>query len=905
MIKTLFALSFSIMAQAQVNPNMAFDSKKVLAMNAVPEGTVQLKRDDKIVYKGPIKNLKGLRPGDRVSLSKGLHLIPAGGFTLSGETERDDERPVYFEGQGPETIIVEADFFKEKRDPKTLRLLAGGDTSNSFSKMTFVNTEWPKNGDGKRYFTGVRFDDVRFERGYEHPGANSSGQRAVVACYFCIFDKNYPVLSNTTYVDIGSMVFDPEKGYVLRKRLYSGHADLEDFIDALATARRKGGDFSKVSDKEAKALYLSLGETRPEQFQKVFEKISEAASAGPYGLKNMSTELGEYTRNYLTRNYKFTVPPNPAVTKAVAYAEAMLKAGLPLSAFMSLQQLPTDMEPSMVQRVNALRDSCYQQFTKNYQSCYLFASTIGEENSLNWWDRGSKLTDKMHLLMKQRMAKMYPILMMGNPKVCKMEFRFSKNFIEKRTDVADRYIVQDQVADYGAMQAAAEARAAAQLQAVQSIATMTRNLGNNIESGARKDIDRQTHFESHVGGKDLVSWKMDRSTKNSVMDGVAFGGPNVPAGTIMKSIDRVMIRTKTITATELQAVVFIQTGGKTNSFPLEHWKAQYLSADCKSKYELGFYQDGKGDLVTGDRSGTGCVELNYTTDDLTAYAERAMYPVVDGYAKDVVIPTYAKAAQRAGKSNKAEDRVEAGIMSLLFNAEVSDEVLAEIEATTGLKNPKTAVVDVATKNFERMWTEANASRALNPHDPLWKPEAACGGPATLGKTIEQGTDKHGRYTGACYALWWDTEVPYVPAASGSTQFACKRKPNLNDLLTEATVTVDFDLGGIAVTTTGKVRPEKNPPRTVKEWNDEFAQLLTVPFGQDTKGDQFAYAATRYGLVQLELENAKGKSRVKSASCTVCDPRIPMFKSGSRDAKTESYLQACLRLMKMPDAVRSN
>ncbi|MBX3020126.1 MAG: hypothetical protein KF799_00490 [Bdellovibrionales bacterium] len=913
-MKLIFTLVFlfSAQAQAQVEAYPAFDTKKILAMKSLPEGTITHIRGGKTIYQGALRGLKGLKGGDIVKLSKGFHLIPKVYSTMGGKQFQDkfefsqsaherDERPIVYEGSGIETILVEEDFFKEKREPIQAMVRAGGSGSARFSKMTFVNTKWWSNA-SREFFAGVRFDDVRFEKGFETDGRGGSfDQMATWVCYFCVFDQAYPMLKEPLNVNVGSLIFNPEKGYLLRKRLYSGNLELEEFVDNLSAARRKKGDFAKVTDKEARDLFLSLGAFESEKFKRLFTSKDNDYDTVASTLTNQPVDFSEFLRAYLIRNYKFTVPPNPVVTRLVAQAESMMSKGHPLTAFMTLRQLPRDIEDSAVKRVEALRAKVNQSLTKNYRTCFIDATSVVEEDSWNRIQRGLPLKAEFDLHMKRNLEEKYPVLMLSDPKSCRMEVQFTRNKLDSRTDDSERYIVVDQEVDWGAVQEQAEARASAMLAASQNIATMTRNLGNNMEKMWRREIDKSTHFQKHVGGTDLVSWKMDRSTKNSVTDGVVMG-KMAPSGMPIKTTYREERRVRRIASTDLQASVKIHADGKVNTFPLERWTAQYTVGECTEKFSK---TNSTGAKLEAEKKET-CTHTmgNSRVNDIQRYVARAVVPTVDGYVTDLMMPRFADAAVKAGKNKTLESRVEASLLAMLFKVDVPAEDLAEIEKVTGLKDPKTSVLAAVRANYERIAAEVAGNSSMQPRIPEWEPAHLCRMvPSTIGSKPYEGLDPHGRMEHACWALHWDTLTKFEAKASGSTKFSCAAKRS-DGLISETSITVDFDAGGETVEIQSKLNPAKNRSRTLAEWNQEFGPLLDIPFGKDAVGKQFAYILGQdQQLVQLELESSTGKTRIKDGLCGRCYPQNPRF-AKDQDTKSESFRQACVRYAGMVEPVRT-
>lgn len=837
----------------------------------MPEGTATVVQDGKVVRKGKLIGV-GFGAGDTILLSKGLHFIDTSRRTTSvsedmriGDMPFDLRRGVMtFQGEGADTIIIEAGFAKEKRAPKQLRFATESLDDVYLKNLTFVNSEWDVLRHPDVQFK-VFFQNVRFEGGF-----SQTQKRPIKNCTFCVFDHKYDDMTETGIAHIGSIYFDGSK-YVELESGPSKAPEFQKFMTKLAASRKNGGLANGVDAATVRALYVAIGEGK----------------VGSLG------DQDEQVRQILASNYKFEIPKDSKIEGIMARSRAQLKSGHPLIASLIASMLPKDMDKRSAEDAKKLWLDINLDLTKTYSLCAPSASIRKTESSVERFIRDGKLPDLVNKKIGSAIETKYPILMMADPAVCKMNFQFIKNTLMAGVDDKDQTVARDIVEDLDAMAKAQEARNSAMFAASASIGAMAKGMSDANEKMWRQQIDKSTHFEQHVGGTDLVSWKMDRSVKFEASN-FASSGPPIASG-FTKQVDRIVVNYRFLTKPDLQAQVIISDRGKQSITPLAHLKTPYVEASCQAKYEIDPSTGGPGPEVPPDfGKQNDCpqrIKGRFST-DYSVYTSMAIMPVVDSYVVQYVLPAFEKAAKKASTSKSGDDRSEAALMSLFFKQKLNDDQLNAVKKATGLSDPEGVMLATASKNFERNVATQSLTSAEDLREAPFDPGGACVLPSTIGFRVY--------LPDPCQDLFKPASGKTIAIQSeGIGHFACERRYEDADL-PSATAYYDTKLENAVIGLVSQVSSFSNKPKSVQDWNESFEGKLLAPFGANPALPQYAYASYRNekteltSLVQLELKKSGEKMVLADVYCALCDSK-DILNPNSSDPKWKHLFDACVRL----------
>lgn len=593
--------------------------------------------------------------GARIVLGKGI-------WVVARATDQDAQFRVceglgtIIEGQGAETIIVSEQFFNEKKLDSPVELIVK--QGCTFRNLTFVNARFQASaGYGDQYWNVHFAGKTRKTKDYlpDKP-------IALFSCAGCIFDDiKIEGLEKTHSFHLGSVVWDAKKkSYVPYER-----RDYGPFLNALQSEFEKKHATGKLVDADkaiAKTALVSLiAAPRKQNGMLIHDEVAKALGNEPdsFDPTLFRNGLGVSIAQHYGLQNLYAIPTiTPEELKKKVAEE--VKAKRPLSSLVyigrarNVSDFPSD---ALEEAINVVRPAL-QTLASKYKPCRV-SLNAADDSGGNLYKIVSEDIKSGSLPFK------YPFLSVGSSSNCTISVTLTQDKLNSWVEERDRKVGFHNEIDWDAAYKAEAARSAARTAAISNLSASMSASFASMENTWKTFQNSRVHFEHHVGGTDLVSYKVKmndnaqqaQSRLASERDAInaSAGGAGQP---FEKSVAHDVVTWHRVGDADVAGKVeFIKGGKVTETFQLTPLKGKWEMDSCTVKYR----KDGSELKLDASEEWNTCkADLEKGEYPMYAYdyAELNIYPYIDRYLDKNILRSTASEFQ-AMKSGQGANKIEA------------------------------------------------------------------------------------------------------------------------------------------------------------------------------------------------------------------------------------------------------
>ena len=586
------------------------------------------------------------------------------------------------EGQGSDTIVVSEKFFKDPAAGFSLFAQRGC----TFKNLTFVNARYESN----RNF-GDQFWNVHFAGSFGfYKDFQPQDKLTIFRCFGCIFDQAELFGYEKTHtIHVGSVLWNPaKKAYLPYEK-----KDFGQFLNALGADfenKHAGGKLVQPDKAVAKTTFMSLiGAPRKQNGMLVRDEISPAIGEAEDGYNGGLVRNGLGTM--LAEQYGFEKiyePQEFTAEELKAKVAEELKADRPLSALVYIGRAEKNSSlGSAVSEAKALVKPKLEALAKRVKPCEVkveYSAEFLKSKSVSLSDdfkeeRGSGGTLYsiiMNDISTGTLPTKYPFLAMGNSGNCVMLITLTEDKLNSWVEEQDRKIGFHKEIDFEAMYRAEMARAAARTAAIANLSASMQSSFASMDNTWRTFMNTRTHFEQHVGGTDLVSYKVktndshQRNQSNLDSQRDAINASSGGGGSPEKMVRHDVVTWHRVGDAEVAGKIsFAKPDRKAEVYDLPKMKGKWTMSQCTTKYRT----DGTDYKEISENWSTCKEDLQkgYFPAYGYQYAELNIYPFIDRYLDTNVLKA-TTAEMQSAKTGKGAAKLEAILFYRWMGVALSD-----------------------------------------------------------------------------------------------------------------------------------------------------------------------------------------------------------------------------------------